>query len=80
MVSLPQLTHHEAGRARRARESHSSNRSRQTLEGGVRTVANPQCPCDLPQQLHHSPVLEVLSLQAPPVKVPETTCLAPSWE
>lgn len=33
MVSLPQSTHHEARRTRRARKSHSSSRPRQTLEG-----------------------------------------------
>lgn len=41
------------------------------------TVANPQCPHNLPQQLHHSPVLGVLSLQVPPVKDPETIVISP---
>lgn len=33
-----------------------------------------------PQELHYSPVLGVLFLQAPPGKEPEITCSAPSWE
>lgn len=41
MVSLPQLTHHEARRARRARKSHSSSRPRQTLEGEVQYSGKP---------------------------------------
>lgn len=73
------LTHHEAGRARRARESHSSSRSRQTLEGEVQASGKPTSVLvtyPTSQRPHHSPVLGVPSLQAPPVKGPETMCSA----